>query len=375
MRIGIDARVMSVRSGGIGRYMLEMVRSMAAREKARDHEFILYPGKDIDSVDLPDNWRCSQRRLTSRGILRSLSYPSLAREDRLDAFYSADYLGPVLPMPCRTVITVHDLIPIVYPRVTRFQHRLVGSFLLPRTIKNATAVVSVSKATKQDILMHIRIPQSRIKVIYEGKNEAFHPRDRHDSGIRDIRSRYGIGDGDDPYFLSLGISDPKKNGKNIVRAFSEIVKRPGNRCMLVLAGNTGHGASDLERMANELRIQDRVLFPGFVPDEHLPLLMNGARGLCFPSLYEGFGLPVLEAMACGCPVITSNVSSLPEIAGNAALLVDPGSVKQLTHAMERLLKEDELYDDLRVRGITRAEGFSWEQAAEELLDLLTAADR
>ncbi len=373
MRIGIDARVMSVRLGGIGRYMLEMVRSMAAREKAKDHEFILYPGKDIDSANLPDNWTCSQRRLTSRGILRSLSYPSLARKDRLDAFYSADYLGPFLPMPCRTVITIHDLIPIVYPRVTRFQHRLVGSFLLPRTMKNAAAVVSVSLATKKDILRHIRIPESKIKVIHEGKNEAFHPRDRDDRGIRDIRSRYGIGD--DPYFLSLGISDPKKNAKNIVKAFSETVKRPGNRCMLVLAGKTGPRTSALERMVNELRIQDRVLFPGFVQDEHLPLLMNGARGLCFPSLYEGFGLPVLEAMACGCPVITSNVSSLPEIAGNAALLVDPGDVRQLSHAMERLLHDDGLYDDLRSRGIIRAEGFSWEQAAEELLDLLTAAEQ
>jgi len=373
LRIGIDARVMSVRLGGIGRYMLEMVRSMAAREKAKDHEFILYPGKDIDSVDLPDNWRCSQRRLTSRGILRSLSYPSLARKDRLDAFYSADYLGPVLPMPCRTVITIHDLIPIVYPRVTRFQHRLVGSFLLPRTIKNATAVVSVSDATKQDILRHIRIPEGRIKVIYEGKNEAFYPRDRDDRGVRAIRSRYGIGD--DPYFLSLGISDPKKNGKNIVRAFSEIVTRSENRCTLVLAGNTGHGASSLKRMVDELRIQDRVLFPGFVPDEHLPLLMNGARGLCFPSLYEGFGLPVLEAMACGCPVITANVSSLPEIAGNAALLVDPNDVDKISQAMERLLHDDALYDELKAKGIARAEGFSWEQAAEELLDLLIATDR
>lgn len=373
MRIGIDARVMSVKAGGIGRYTLEMVRAMAAREKAKDHEFILYPGKDIDAVDLPDNWRCSQRRLTSRGILRSLSYPSLARKDRLDAFYSADYLGPVLPMPCRTVITVHDLIPIVYPRVTRFQHRLVGNCLLPRTIRNAAAVVSVSEATKQDILRHILIPKSKIKVIYEGKNKAFHPRDRDDRRIRAIRSRYGIGD--DPYFLSLGISDPKKNGKNIVRAFSETVKRSEKRCTLVLAGNTGHGASSLERMANELRIRDKVLFPGFVSDEHLPLLMSGARGLCFPSLYEGFGLPVLEAMACGCPVITSNVSSLPEIAGNAALLVDPGDVGQLSHAMERLLHEDGLYEDLRARGITRSEDFSWEQAAEELLDLLTATEQ
>ncbi len=373
MRIGIDARVMSLKAGGIGRYTLEMAKSMAAQTKANDHEFILYPGKDTDILELPDNWKYSKRKLTSRGILRSLFYSYIAGKDRLDAFYSADYLGPVLPMPCKTVITIHDLIPIVYPSITRFQHRLVGNYLLPHAMRNASAIISVSTATKKDILKYTSVPENKIKVIYEGKNASFYPRAQDDRATREVRSYYGIGR--DQYFLSLGVSDSKKNIKKIIKAFSEAIKRLESRCILVLAGSTGQNNSTLEHLINELHIQDKILFTGFVQDEHLPLLMSGARAFCFPSLYEGFGLPVLEAMACGCPVITSNISSLPEVAGNAALLVDPANVEQLSQAMERLLKDDELYNDLRARGISQSERFSWEHAAAELLELLVSTNR
>jgi len=141
-----------------------------------------------------------------------------------------------------------------------------------------------------------------------------------------------------------------------------------------MAGSAEKGERELERMAGELKVRDRVIFAGFIPDEQLPILMSGARALCFPSLYEGFGLPVLEAMACGCPVITSNISSLPEVAGDAALQVDPNDIQQLSRAMEKLLTDDTLYDDLKARGISRAKRFSWENAASQLLDILIATD-
>jgi len=373
LRIGIDARVMSLRAGGIGRYTLEMVKSMAAQAKANSHEFILYPGKDTEILALPENWKYSKRKLTSRGILRSLFYSYIAGKDRLDAFYSADYLGPVLPLPCKTVITIHDLIPIVYPGITRFQHRLVGNYLLPHTMRNAAAIISVSMATKKDILKYTRVPEDKVKVIYEGKNPSFYPRAQDDRSIHDVRSHYGIGE--DRYLLSLGVWDPKKNVRNIIKAFAETIRRFEGRCILVIAGSTGKNNWALEQLINELHIQDKVLFTGFIQDEHLPLLMSGARAFCFPSLYEGFGLPVLEAMACGCPVITSNVSSLPEVAGNAALLVDPNDVGQISQAMERLLKDDELYNDLKARGISQAEKFSWNHSAAELLELLVSTNQ
>ena len=371
MRIGIDARIMSLHAGGIARYTLEMVQAVARLPEAAGHEFILYPGKMPGSVDLPANWTYSKRRIPSRGILRSLLYGLIARLDGLDAFYSADYLGPVVSMPCRSVITVHDLIPIVLPGVTSLQHRLVGSNLLPRAVRNASVVVAVSQATKSDIIKHIRIPMHKIAVIYEGANPSFHPRSDGDRKIGEVRALYGVGER--PYFLCLGASDPKKNAPAVIRAFSKMVMRVKSECALLMAGGAGKGRSSLESLSRELGVRDRVVLAGFVPDEHLPLLMSGARGLCFPSLYEGFGLPVLEAMACGCPVITSDVSSLPEVAGGAALLVDPRDAAQLSLAMERLLTDGTLREDLRARGISRARDFSWENAASRLLELLAGA--
>jgi glycosyltransferase involved in cell wall biosynthesis len=369
MRVGIDARVMSLKASGIGRYTIEMVKSMAARSKALDHEFILYSGKDTLILDLPGNWAYSERKITSRGISRSLLYSYIARKDHLDAFYSADYLGPVLPMPCKTVITVHDLIPVVYPSVTQFRHRFVGKYLLPQCMRNASVIISVSHATQKDILKYTNVPENKIRVIYEGKNLSFHPRGQDDEAIRDIREYYKIGE--KPYLLFLGTLEPKKNLFNIVKAFARLDDTTRNNSLLVLGGSAGWDNSVLETLIEELGLDGDVVFTGFVNDEHLPLLMSGAQAFCFPSLYEGFGLPVLEAMACGCPVITSNISSLPEVAGDAALLVDPHDVEQISQAMAKLLTDNKLCEELRIKVISQAEKFSWEKAAVEVLEILT----
>ena len=373
MRIGIDARVMTLKASGIGRYTLEMIKSIASLPEAGDHEFILYPGRMTEILRLPDNWTYSTRKISSRGILRSPLFSLIAEHDGLDVFYSTDYLGPVLPMPCRTVITVHDLIPIIYPGIIKgFQHRLVGNYLLPHAIRHASVVVSVSEATKKDILDYIQIPEGKVTVVYEGKNPSFYPRLADNLTVRETRSYYGVGDC--PYILCLSVCDPKKNASASIKAFAEMIRRLECECLLFMAGSAEKGERELERMAGELKVRDRVIFAGFIPDEQLPILMSGARALCFPSLYEGFGLPVLEAMACGCPVITSNISSLPEVAGDAALQVDPNDIQQLSRAMEKLLTDDTLYDDLKARGISRAKRFSWENAASQLLDILIATD-
>ncbi|MRR14746.1 glycosyltransferase family 1 protein, partial [archaeon] len=348
MRIGIDARVMSLQASGIGRYTLETVKSMAAQEKALGHEFILYPGRDTQMLDLPGNWRYSGECISQRGVIRSLAYPFIARNDRLDVFYSADYLGPVLPMPCRTVITVHDLIPIVYPAITGIKHRIVGKYLLPRAIRNASAIIAVSCATKKDILKYVRVPEEKIRVIYEGKNSSFYPRRKDDADLKEIRSQFGIDHR--KYFLFVGSLDPKKNLLNIIRAYAGLAEETRKECVLVLGGRIDRQDIQLKKLMAEMKLQEDVFFTGFVHDEDLPVLMAGARAFCFPSLYEGFGLPVLEALACGCPVITSNVSSLPEVVGDAALLVDPGDIGRLSEAMDRLVHDDDLYEDLKTRG-------------------------
>lgn len=369
MKIGIDARIMYPKGegSGIGRYIIEMVEAMIALPESRTHEFILYPYIHTQKLELPANWMYSEKKNASRGITRSLIYPFIARRDSLDVFYSADYLGPILPMPCKTVITIHDIIPVVYPDVTSFKHRLVGRYLLPHSIKNASVIISVSHATKNDILKYIDVPEDKIKVIYEGKNSSFYPRDQDREIIHKVCITYGIGER--PYILFLGTLEPKKNLINIVKAFSQIKDAAGKNYVLVLGGNIGWDSSVLEFLIRDCHLEDEVIFTGFVEEEDLPYLLSGARAFCFPSLYEGFGLPVLEAMACGCPVITSNVSSLPEVTGNAALLVDPYDVQQIADAMTKVLTDDKLCEDLKQRGLKQAKKFSWETAARQLLDI------
>jgi len=370
MRIGIDAMVMNPSTGGIGRYIIEMVKSLSALPETNKHEFILYPGDKTLRINLPENWEYSGREIPSKGIVRAMIYPFIAKRDGLDLFYSATYLGPILPMPCRTVATVHDIIAVVYPPVSCFKHKVVERYLLPLSLKNASSIVAVSFATRNDVLRNFKISVDKIRVVYEGSSDFFYPRNDETDVMKQVRARYNIGKR--PYLFYLGDSFPRKNLLSIVRAFSHIDVQERRECVLVMSGNIDVDSLLLRQFIKESALEHRLIFTGFVNEDDLPYLLSGARAFCFPSLYEGFGLPVLEAMACGCPVITSNVSSLPEVAGDAALLVDPYDVQQIADAMTKVLTDDRLCEDLRQRGLRQAKKFSWESAARQLLEIFNS---
>jgi len=300
--------------------------------------------------------------------MRALLWPLYALSDRLDVFYSTDYLGPILPMPCKTVITVHDIIPIVFPHVTTLKHQVVGRCLLPWSLRNADRIIAVSHATRQDIHNHINLKQDKVSVVYEGKNPQFYPRQSDVETIHEVGRRYGIGER--PYVLFLGTLEPKKNLVNLVKAYAKLPPTLQEQYLLVLGGNIGWDNSKLNDTIKGLHIEERVRRIGFVEEKDLPCLISGARAFCFPSLYEGFGLPVLESMACGCPVVTSNNSSLPEVAGTACLLIDPYNECEISAALERLLSDDVLHAELKNRGMQQADKFSWDKAAGEVFELI-----
>jgi len=241
-------------------------------------------------------------------------------------------------------------------------------------------VLADSEATRNDLLSHLRIPEERVVVVYPGRDEALEPiRERRI--LEAVHDRYDLSE---PYFLYVGTLHPRKNLVRLVGAFAELTERlrglpasagvgvagAGAAPMLVLAGAKGWLYSEIFDRVRRLGLKDRVRFTGYVPDADLPALMSGALTFVFPSLYEGFGFPVLEAMACGTPVICSNVSSLPEVAGDATLQVDPLDTEGWVAAMHRMLADEGLRATLVERGLKRVRKFSWQRCASQVLEVL-----
>jgi glycosyltransferase involved in cell wall biosynthesis len=254
------------------------------------------------------------------------------------------------------VTTIHDLKPLFFPALA--QRRNVNSLIEEALIGDKwfriDHVVTDSQCSKRDIMMHLKVPEDRLTVVYPGIDlERFRPAESRTHSGR-------------PYVLSVAGADPTKNVETLVEAFGRLPQPVRDAYDLVLVGDFRRRPELRERAAS-LGVEKQTRFPGVVDDDQLIELYRQAALFVFPSRYEGFGLPVLEAMACGCPVISSNASSLPEVAGDAALLVDPADVDGLAKAMQRVLSDQDLSRDLRARGPARAEQFSWDRTAREMV--------
>ena len=264
------------------------------------------------------------------------------------------------------MVTIHDLGYLHFPRAHRLLDRLYLDLSTRFNARAAAHIIADSQATKRDLVERYGVEPSKISVIYPGYDEeAFQPV-REREAIEAVKARYGIA-GD--YILFVGTIQPRKNLVRLMEAFS-LLKRQAADLQLVIAGKKGWLYEAIFRRVEELGLEGQVVFTGYVAEEGLPALFSGARLFVFPSLYEGFGLPVLEAMACGTPVVCSNASSLPEVAGDAALLFDPLDVEGMAAAMGRVLGDERLRAELIERGLQRARGFSWEKCARETLAVL-----
>ncbi len=301
----------------------------------------------------------------------------------VDLFHATEHLLPRLSA-IRTVFTLHDLIFLFHPEAHKPMNRWFLTLMMPRFLRAADAIIAVSECTKRDAVRCYGIPEEKITVIYEGVNPRFRPADPE--AIAAVRQKYGL---PERFILYVGTIEPRKNLTALLEAYTALMERPAPCALrpatcdlrpatcdlrpatcdlrLMIVGKKGWLYEGFFRKLRELGLEDRVIFTGYVPDEDLPALYSAADLFVFPSLYEGFGLPVLEAMACGVPVVCSSTSSLPEVAGDAALLVPPTDVRALTEAMERALTDERLRARMRARGLERARRFSWERAAQGTL--------
>jgi glycosyltransferase involved in cell wall biosynthesis len=259
------------------------------------------------------------------------------------------------------VLTVHDLIFRRYPAHHKRLNRWYLNATMPLFCRRADHIIAVSEQSKRDVIEAYGIPPEKITVIYEAADPRFCPQAAET--IAAVRARYRL---PDRYLLFVGTIEPRKNLGRVLTAF-ERLHAEGLTDALVIVGKRGWLYDDFFARLEASPAKQAVIFPGFVPDADLPAIYSGAQALAFPSEFEGFGLPVLEAMACGTPVVCSNTSSLPEVTGDAALLVDPLDVDALTEALRRVLNDPALAADLRGRGLVQAARFSWARAAEETL--------
>ncbi len=290
----------------------------------------------------------------------------IAKRCDLALIHDPTGLIPLAASSARRVATIHDLIPYVHPENSTKMDWMIYHFWLPFVVKNLDGIITVSSHSKADIVRCLRVNPDRVTVIPEGVDWRYRPIEPWE--VQRVLERHAISF---PYILFVSAVEPRKKRKNLPRlleAFARFLKW-SKRWRLVIVGNRRKSYPPVEETLERLELKPHVHFTGFVPEEDLPALYNGASLFIYPSLYEGFGLPILEAMACGTPAVTSNTSSLPEVAGEAAILVDPYDSEAMLEAMQKVLSDPGLAAELRSKGLTRAQGFRWERTARETISV------
>lgn len=374
MRIGIDIRPMT--AAGLGRgvstYTTNLVKSLLTL--AQEDHFCLFIAKNQSVPDIlqqlssPDHVTIVRLQRPTRNIFLwdQLFWYALLKKERIDVFHSPMYGVPLL-CPCPKILTIHDLTPLIFPEaITKFRHKAVFRFNF-FTSKYADRIITPSQHSKRDLMDYLNIPERAISVTLEGVTEQYKVmRNRQD--LDQIKTRYHISG---KYLLYVGGFDKNKNLNTLVKAFHLLLQKNilKNNLFLVFVGTLTQDAFFLREFVKTCKLENRVIFTNFVPEEELIRLYNGAEIFILPSLSEGFGLPPLEAMACGVPVITSNAASLPEIVGDAGIQVDPHSPEEFCQTIIEVLTNQGLREEMQRKGIERAQLFSWEKAARKTLQI------
>ncbi len=368
--VAMDARLVVYRRG-MGTFIYNLLFSMA--ELSHEFSLLLYVDDPQAARFVPRDSRFSVVVLAPKlyPVWEQISLPLAVARDGVDVLHCPANTAPLrLPSRVKLVLTIHDVMyllpgsvlpasPSLYQRLGRQYRRCV----VPPAARRAAAVITDSQHSGRDIETHLGLPMDKVRVIYGAANAACGEISEA-SLLSSVRMRYGL---DRPFLLALAAVDPRKNTGRIIEAYSRFRQKEIGKYQLVLVGLTPSGQVPFRKLAQALGVADEVIMAGFVSEEDLVALYNAAEMLVYPSLYEGFGLPVLEAMACGTPVITSPTGSLPEVAADAALMVNPLDVDEIAGAMQHLASDAVQRQDLIAKGHAQVKKFSWRQAAIETL--------
>jgi glycosyltransferase involved in cell wall biosynthesis len=373
MHVGLEATTLrSPQLGGVWRYTDSLIRALGRAPASHRYSLLFLNAFKPWARVPPPNVSSPTMRLVQVSSVSNLLFtffvPMLARTGRgatvesflgpVDVFHSVN--AAVLPQrKGRRVVTVHDLTCLHFPQFHPWTRRTLFRLGIRRAARLADAIIVPSSATKSDLVARFPATEPKIHVIPEAHGEQFLP--LSPTATTRVIGQYGLQYRD--YLLFAGNVEPRKNLLAVIEAYNRLRRRVGSAPCLAIAGGEGWKNRPIHHAAAASPFAGDIRFLGRVTDAELPALMNGALAFVYPSLYEGFGLPPLEAMACGTPVITSNRSSLPEVVGAAALLVDPGDTGELADAMARIVDDEPLREDLRERGLKQAQSFSWDETA------------
>ncbi len=366
-RYYVDLSAAVHRRAGLGRYAESLVRAMLPRAKSKlalffNREAGIVPLEGLET--LPTRtvalgykpWRMLVLMAQRAGLGLDAFFPDAA------LFHATEHLlPPFRHLP--TVLTVHDIIFYHLPHHHKRLNRWYLNLAMPLYTRHATQIIAVSEATRRDLIATYKLPSEKITVIYEAAHACFYPRDSLEE--QTVRANYGL---PSRYLLYLGTIEPRKNLLRFLRAW-EPLYLSGEAPPWVIVGKRGWLSGPFFEALKTSPARDGIVLTGYVLDADLPAILSAATLFVFPSLYEGFGLPPLEAMACGTPVLCSDRASLPEVVGDAAWLVDPTDIEAIREGLRRLLRDEPLRQALRERGLEQATRFSWERAATETLQL------
>ena len=366
MRILIDFTPIPIEKLGVGIYAVNLINHLHKIDQKNNYHILLQ-----DDETCFDSLSCDTikktfvpakifRRFAFRFFVEQLYIPWIVRTKKIDVVHSLHYTFPLFPFKANKVVTIHDMTFILFPEYHEWFKRFYFSFFIRLCGQYAQKLIFVSHSTLKDYVHINRTNISKTAVIHFGRNDWSKLTFSRDE-INTIKKKYRI-EGD--YLLFIGTIEPRKNLVALLRAYERLLLLKFNY-KLVIAGKKGWRDQPVFKLSEKAVFENNLIFTGYVDEKDKPLLMKGATLFIYPSLYEGFGIPVLEAMSLGVPTITSNISSLPEVVGSGAMMVDPRSETELFHCMVKLLEDKEARDRLKVKAVCQADTFSWSKMAFE----------
>ena len=363
MRVAIDAR--KLHDFGIGTYIRNLLRHLARIDRENEYVLLCHEPDMGVARTLGDNFRTVLEPSANYSLNEQIHVPWVLMREKPDVFHAPHYVLPVA-VRSRSVVTIHDCIRLMFPQY--LPNRVAYAYArgaMWSAAKHSDRILTVSEASKRDILHFFNVPPDKISVVYNAIDEHFWVEPSAEEIAR-VRDRFQL---EQRFVLYVGGIKPHKNLVRLIEAFAELRKGDLEELKLLIIGDEISKLPALRRAVHSHKLHKHVRFLGFLPDETLAALYRLAAVFVFPSLYEGFGLPPLEAMASGTPVVTSNVSSLPEVAGDAAVLVDPYDVGSIVDGMRRVLTDPHLATEMRRKGLVRARDFSWERSVARTHDI------
>lgn len=369
--IGIDYTPAYEQGGGIGRLVRDLAAALARLDTETDYRMFI-AGASASRLPRPlaPNFRWKATSISPKWFARiwhraRLPLPVETFTGKVDLFHATDFVLPPTYPATKTILTVHDLSFVRVPDAASPALKRYLDEVVPRSVSKAEHIIADSQATKDDLVSLYAVKEEKVTVLLSGIDSRYAP-EKSLNSILTIRTKYKIEKS--PYLFTIGTIQPRKNFSRVIQAL-KLLRDSGYDLDLVIAGGKGWLEDEMYKTLDATKLHEHVHLIGFAAEEDLPALYTGAEAVVFPSLYEGFGFPVLEGMACGTPVITSNVSSLPEVAGKAAIMVNPYEVEAIADAIRRVLDDSALKASMIEKGFAQAAKFTWENSARQLLQI------